>query len=78
MDRYLESITNQFPDWRTIEKGNWSAHSLLFWYTEEDCIELGLYREPDSEGEIAGTYTLQGFDGDDVVICHTVVGLKGD
>ena len=81
MEDRLEKITKQFPDWKELEPGNWSAHSIFFQYGEDDIdsIEVGLYREPlDEDKEIAGTYTLQGFDGDDVIFCHTVVGLKGE
>ena len=81
MEYRLEKITKQFSDWKELEPGNWSAHSIFFQYGEEgeDSIEVGLYREPlDEDKEIAGTYTLQGFDGDDVIFCHTVVGLKGE
>lgn len=76
-DTTFEDIIRQFPDWYRINKGEWSEHSILIHYGNDtnDYIDIGLYREPDSEGEIKGTYTLQGFDGDDVVICHTVEGL---
>lgn len=73
----LEKITEQFSDWKEMEPGTWSAYSIYFQYGEEDIdsIEIGLYRESLSEEETAGTYTLHGFDGDDVVFCHTIEGL---
>ena len=73
----LESVISQFPDWYRMNKGEWSEHSIIIRYGSDkwDYIDIGLYREPDTEGEIKGTYTLQGFDGEDVVICHTVEGL---
>ena len=77
MNWSFKSIISYFPDWYRINKGEWSEHSIIIQYgnNSNDYIDIGLYREPDSEGEIAGTYTLQGFDGDDVIICHMIEGL---
>lgn len=84
MEPRLEEITEHFSDWKQMKPGTWSTHSMFFRYGENktDFIEVGLYREPlypeETDKEIAGTYTLQGFDGDDVIFCHTVEGLKGE
>lgn len=63
-------IKELFPDWEEIEEGSWSAYSITSDSTNE--IEIGLYREPMDDPEFAGTYTLQGFWVDDVVLCQTV------
>ena len=63
-------IKEMFPDWESIEPGNWSQHTKLI-----GDIEIGLYREPLGgvcDEEIAGTLTLQIFDGDDVIVCKTI------
>lgn len=61
-------IKEMFPDWNDIEPGYWSRHTKLI-----GNVEIGLYREPlDTDEEIAGTLTLQIFDGDNVVVCKTV------
>ena len=70
-------IQDLFPDWENIKPGEWSKHNKIVVYSggygDEGKIEIGLYREPsDEDKEIAGTYTLQIFDKDDVVVCRTV------
>lgn len=68
------SIKAMFPDWESVEPAEWSHNGRLFQYgkNEKEFIEVGLYREPMDGGEYAGTYTLQVFDGDSVIACHTV------
>lgn len=66
---------NLFPDWDELEPGDWSAHGTIIQYDSDGKgmeLEIGLYREPLDSGEYAGTYTLQIFDGDDVVFCRKV------
>lgn len=69
-----EQIKKQFPDWETIEPGTWSKYPIILQYgvSPYEYIEIGLYREPKDNYEYANTYTLQGFNGDDVVFCVTV------
>lgn len=64
-----EQIMKQFPDWKEIEPGNWSKHPIILTYgcSPYEYIEIGLYRELHD-----GSYTLQGFNGDDVVFCVAV------
>jgi len=52
-----------------MEKGTWSKHPIILTYgcSPYEFIEIGLYREPDD-----GSYTLQGFNGDEVTFCVTV------
>ena len=69
-----EQIKRQFPDWESIEPGNWSKHPIILTYgcSLYEYIEIGLYREPMDNEEYAGAYTLQGFNGDNVVFCVMV------
>ena len=64
-----QQIKKQFPDWEQMEKGTWSMHPIILTYgcSPYEYIEIGLYREPDD-----GSYTLQGFNGDEVTFCVTV------
>ena len=67
----MNKITELFPDWNMMAPGNWSKHGIIIPCKDKDRkVEIGLYRE--HEGEYAGTYTLQIFSGDDVVVCETV------
>ena len=79
MNWTLESVISQFPDWYRMKGGDWSEHPIIIRYGKSgnNYIEIGLYREPedDLDEDIKGTYTLQGFDGDEVIFCHTVEGL---
>ena len=63
-----DTIKEMFPDWGTMECGTWSCNNKLIPYgkRDNDVIEIGLYRESD------GSYTLQVFNGDEIVICETV------
>ncbi len=63
-----EQIKKQFPDWKTLTPGEWSKNPLILTYgcSPYEYIEIGLYREPD------GTYTLQGFNGEEVFFKVTV------
>ena len=70
-------IQDLFPDWEDIKPGEWSKHNKFIDYSggygDKGKIEIGLYREPLNEDkEISGTYTLQIFDRDDVIVCRTV------
>lgn len=72
IDGIKANCKQQFPDWETIEPGDWSKNTKKF----EDDVEVGLYREPlDEDADIAGTYTLQVFWGDDVIYCKTITDL---
>ncbi len=68
------NFKEMFPDWSELSYGEWSKCGRVFRYGsgEKDFIEIGLYREPLDNDEYAGTYTLQVFDGDTVIACHTV------
>ena len=61
-----EQIKKQFPDWESIKPGEWSKHPIMLQYgcSPYEYIEIGLYREPEDE-----SYTLQGFNGDEVCFC---------
>ena len=69
-----EQIKKQFPDWKEMKPGEWSKHPIILTYgcSPYERIEIGLYREPEDNEEYAGTYTLQGFNGDEVVFCVMV------
>ena len=70
----FDSIRNFFPDWEQVKPGNWSEHGKVLQYGvgDRDFIEIGLYREPMDGGEYEGSYTLQIFDGDNVIFCAMV------
>ena len=72
------SIKEMFPDWSQIEPGCWSHYNKVLQYSRSFNVEIGLYREPMDGSEIAGTYTLQIFDGDDVICCRTVDDTTDD
>ena len=79
-----DSVKEMFPDWAEIEPGNWSKYGRILYYGAGHFVEIGLYREPiDELGRVAtdeeaenciydGRYTLQIFDGDDVIFCADV------
>lgn len=68
-----DSVKKMFPDWNRIKPGNWSNYGRILEYGAGHYIEIGLYREPlDVDSEYAGSYTLQIFDGDDVIFCSMV------
>ena len=62
-----------FPDWQSIPKGEWSKHGRIIQTAGPDKVEIGLYREPDDNDEYAGTFTLQIFVNDNVVVCTQVL-----
>ena len=86
-----DSIKEMFPDWAEIEPGNWSKFGKFLKYGSGryDVLEIGLYREPieelgrvatDEEAECGiydGRYTLQIFNGDDVIFCADVNDARG-
>ena len=65
------TIKKEFPDWKTMECGTWSQYGRIY-DIDKRKYEIGLYREPMDDDEYAGTYTLQIFDGDDVIYCAKV------
>ena len=67
-----DSVKEMFPDWAEIEPGFWSEFSRRLTYGAGHFLEIGLYREPMDSGEYAGRYTLQIFDGDEVIFCADV------
>lgn len=69
-----QQIMKQFPDWEQMKKGTWSKHPIILTYgcSPYEYIEIGLYKEPDSNADYDGTYTLQGFNGDEVLFSVTV------
>ena len=69
-----DSVKKMFPDWEKLQPTDWSEHGIFLQYgnDDRDFIEVGLYREPMDGGEYEGTYTLQIFDGDDVIFCSMV------
>ena len=73
-----EALRFLFPDIDKMKCGWWSDH----FYECADCARtntvqqrmlVGLYREPEGSGEYAGTFTLQGYIGDDVIFAKTVL-----
>ena len=66
------SVKEMFPDWENIESGEWSKYGKRLYYGRGHFVEIGLYREPMENEEYANTYTLQIFDGDDVIFCAKV------
>ena len=79
-----DSVKEMFPDWAEIKPGDWSGYHKALTYGLGHTLEIGLYREPidelgriatDEEADIGiydGRYTLQVFDGDDVIFCADV------
>lgn len=79
-----DTVKEMFPDWADIKPGSWSEFGKILDYGLGHSIEIGLYREPIGElGRVAtdeeaedciydGRYTLQIFDGDDVIFCADV------
>ena len=67
-----DSVKEMFPDWAEIEPGMWSVYSKCLTYGAGHTLEIGLYREPLDNDEYAGRYTLQIFDGDEVIFCADV------
>ena len=67
-----DSVKEMFPDWAEIEPGFWSEFSRRLTYGAGHFLEIGLYREPMDSGEYSGRYTLQIFDGDEVIFCADV------
>jgi len=67
-----DSVKEMFPDWESIKPGDWSKYGKILYYGLGHFIEIGLYKEPMENEEYAGTYTLQIFDGDDVIFCAKV------
>ena len=67
-------VAECFPDWASIKPGEWSQHGKIIPYGKatNDRVEIGLYREPLDGEDYAGTYTLQIFDGDNVIFCRKV------
>ena len=68
------SVKEMFPDWADMQPGSWSKNGKILRYGKDDndFVEIGLYREPMNNEEYAGRYTLQIFDGDDVIFCKSV------
>ena len=73
------NIKEMFPDWKNLDKGSWSEYAEIIEYgfnnNGDMCnkLEIGLYREPND-----GKYTLQIFNGDDVVVCEDCPELEAD
>ena len=67
-----DSVKEMFPDWADMQPGSWSKNGKRLTYGEGHFVEIGLYREPMDNTEYAGRYTLQIFDGDEVIFCQDV------
>lgn len=67
-----KDIMEMFPDWEKMEPGTWSEYGKLISYAGGHVVEIGLFREPMENDEYAGTYTLQIYDGDEVIFCAKV------
>lgn len=69
-----DSVKEMFPDWADMQPGSWSKNGKILQYGKDDndFVEIGLYREPMNNEEDAGRYTLQFFDGDEVIFCKNV------
>lgn len=72
-----DTVKEMFPDWEEIEPGEWSTFGKILYYGLGKSIEIGLYREPIDNDEYAERYTLQIFDGDDVIFCADVNEERG-
>lgn len=67
-EEYDTSVAAHFPDHAEMKPGTWSCTPTVIRYDpDRKPLEIGLYREPKT-----GEYTLQIFDGDDVIFCRTV------
>lgn len=61
------NIKDYFPDWKSIDKDEWGDNTIIeYGNNGNKFIEIGLYREED------GRYTLQIFNGEDVILCEDV------
>lgn len=67
-----DSIKEMFPDWAKIQPGDWSEYGKILDYGAGHFVEIGLYREPLDNDVYSGRYTLQIFDGDEVIFCADV------
>ena len=63
-----------FHDMDQLAPGTWSKQGLIIRYGkhQNEYIEVGLYKEPISNDEYSGNYTLQVFNGDDVIFCRNI------
>lgn len=66
------SIREFFPDWASVPPGEWSDYGKLLYYAEGHFIEIGLFHEPIDGDMYSGTYSLQLFDGDEVLFTAMV------
>ena len=72
------TIKDMFLDWKEMEPGTWSKCGKILKYGSEDndYIEIGLYREPIENEIYSERYTLQIFNGDDIIFCADIVDAK--
>lgn len=70
----IHDLKEIFSDYAEMECGTWSEHDVWIKYGHErnEALDISLYREPMENEEYAGTYTLQVFDGDNVIFCKRV------
>ena len=66
------AIREFFPDWASVPPGEWSDYGKRLCYAEGHFIEIGLFHEPIDGDMYSGTYSLQLFDGDDVLFTAMV------
>ncbi len=72
-----ESVKQMFPDCATLPRGEWSKHGHIITTTENDKVEIGLYRAGETgDPNTDGTLTLQILINDDVILCQQVSRRK--
>lgn len=71
-----EGFRMHFPHAGETLPGNWCRDGFAV-KCENATVEIGVYREPESNTEYAGTLTLQIFQGDDVIFCGRIIEEDG-
>ena len=65
----LINMKEEFPDVYTLGCGEWSKYSRHYITSDDDVIQIALYRESMDNNEYAGRLTLHIFYNDDVICC---------
>lgn len=65
------NFTDLFPDTQNVKPGTWHSNGIYL-NTNNETIEIVLYREPEQNEEYAGTLTVQIFRNDEVIYATTV------
>lgn len=72
------SVKEMFPDWGQMMPGTWSKYGQRLKYGEGHFVDIELHRELLDSAEYAGRYTLQIFDGDEMIFYSDVEGLQNE